>query len=416
MDPIRPLRLKGKNHGKLKFFAGVLVFILLSVGLFFWKSTSNTSVVNFVLNRGGSLEADRGRVNILLLGIAGGRHDGPNLTDTIMVASIDTKSHKTDLISLPRDLWVDEVKAKVNALYEIGLARGNGLSFAEEEIGKILGIEIPYAIRLDFSGFTKAIDTVGGIDVDVTRAFDDYGYPVEGKADDLCGNEERVINIDEAMAKELGAVPGEQRVLIGPDGKIATSSGSLDKNLQYSENQVLQLFPCRYEHISFEEGLTHLGGEMTLKFVRSRHGTNNEGTDFARSARQQQGLQAFKNKVLSFDTLTDIGKMTGLARTFGASLDTDIPQNKYLEFANLAKNISGIKSYVIDSKGKDPLLVTPPAGLYGAWVLIPPGNDFTKVRQFVSDILSGKMEATPSAGSTTLTTSPLRASPPARQP
>ena len=51
------------------------------------------------------------KINILLLGIGGGSHDGPLLTDTIMFASIDPLKPSINLISIPRDLWVDEMSS-----------------------------------------------------------------------------------------------------------------------------------------------------------------------------------------------------------------------------------------------------------------------------------------------------------------
>src|SRR4029079_1900658 len=60
------------------------------------------------------------RINILLLGIGGPGHDGANLTDTILLASIDPITNKTALISVPRDFWVKipgDGYQKINAAY-----------------------------------------------------------------------------------------------------------------------------------------------------------------------------------------------------------------------------------------------------------------------------------------------------------
>src|SRR5438270_11350253 len=65
----------------------------------------------------------RGRINILLLGRGGGTHDAPDLTDTMMLASIDPVNHTSTLLSLPRDLWVNVPNAgvtKINAAWETG--------------------------------------------------------------------------------------------------------------------------------------------------------------------------------------------------------------------------------------------------------------------------------------------------------
>ena len=87
--------------------------------------------------------------------------------------------------------------------------------------------------------------------------------------------------------------------------------------------------------------------------------------------------------------------MSGLIKTFGASIETNIPPAMYPEFIKIVKQSEVTKSFVIDTSGENPLLVAPPAGDYGAWVLIPPDNDFTKIQQNVKDIFSGKTESIP---------------------
>lgn len=347
----------------------ILLIALLYIAL------STTSVVTFVFGPGATLQKDEGRVNVLLLGMAGGRHDGATLTDTIIVTSYNPKNHQVDLIAIPRDLWVEKHQAKVNTFYQTGLAYDKGLEFARNEIGQILGIKIPYAVRVDFSGFVKAIDLAGGIYVKVEKPFDDYLYPIDGKEKDLCGYSEMELEVDEDKSRQLNIPVSKQKILKSPEGKIATDSAKLE-------------FPCRYEHISFKQGLISMDGETALKFSRSRNGTNNEGTDFARSRRQQLVLRSFKDKVLSLETLFDPRKVVELIKTFGDSVETDIPQAKYLEFVALLRNIDKVRSFVLDTGGDNPLLVTPPPENYGTWVVIPQNNDFSKIHQFVDNIFS----------------------------
>ena len=399
MDEIKPLKLKPGIKRKIgKYWLLVPLFLVVLFAAW-WKSDSGSpSVVSFVFGLGSTLKTDNGRVNILLLGIAGGNHEGPNLTDTIMVASADVKSHQTDLISLPRDLWVDEHKAKINTLYQIGLSRGSGLDLAKNEIGDMLGIKIPYAVRVDFNGFIKAVDLVGGLDVNIERSFDDYSYPVPGKENELCGYKEEELDVSEEEGETLGVEPGKLKVLMDPEGKIATAAAKPGAGFIFTDQQVFDLFPCRFEHLSFTNGKTQMDGSTALKFVRSRHGTNTEGTDFARSKRQQLVLQAFRENVLSLGTLSDLSKVTGLIKTLGASVESNIPVAQYPEFIKLVKGSQETKSFVLDTSGKDPLLVAPPTWQYGAWVLIPPDNDFAKIHQYISDIFSGKLSASESAG------------------
>jgi anionic cell wall polymer biosynthesis LytR-Cps2A-Psr (LCP) family protein len=64
--------------------------------------------------------------------------------------------------------------------------KGGGIALAKAAVGKITGQRIDYAVRIDFSGFVKAVDVVGGLDINVENSFDDYQYPVSGKEDDPC--------------------------------------------------------------------------------------------------------------------------------------------------------------------------------------------------------------------------------------
>jgi len=389
---ISPKKKKRKIY-KLLF----IVLIVLLVGTFFWKNPTASSVIRYVTGQGNFLQTDDGRVNVLLLGMAGGTHDGASLTDTIIVASFDSNTNIVNLVSLPRDLWLDSAKSKVNALYEKKLVGGSGLKYAEENFGSILGLKIPYAIRMDFSGFIKAVDLIEGIDVNVANSFDDYLYPIEGKENDYCGLQEKTIDLSETQAKELNVQQGSYQALVDDTNKISTISASIGGKISYTEDNVGRYFPCRYERISFKQGLMHLDGITALKFVRSRHGTNNEGSDFARSRRQQLVLQAFKQKVLSVGTLTNITKITGLIKTFGDSVETDIPESQYLEFVGLVKRVEGVRSAVISSEGKNPLLINPPVSDYGAWILIPPNNDFTAIHNYLSDFINQTDIATKSA-------------------
>lgn len=126
-----------------------------------------------------------GRVNIMLLGTGGEGHDnGTFLMDTIIVASIDPTQKEAALLSIPRDFYVktDYGSMRINALYKI--ARNDFLSdnpndktgseeagfrAMEEMIEQTMGIPVHYYAMIDFEGFEKAIDTVGGISVNVDQ-------------------------------------------------------------------------------------------------------------------------------------------------------------------------------------------------------------------------------------------------------
>lgn len=397
-NPQKVRRLKRLINKLVPFF--LLVAIFISLAVFLATLSSGPSVFNYIFS-GTLLKSSDGRVNVLLLGTPGGAYDGANLTDTIIVASYDLRKNKATLISIPRDLWLPELKSKANAVYQLGSSENNSLGFTKTVMGNILGIPVHYGLRVDFRGFVQAIDAIDGLDILVERAFDDYNYPIQGAENDLCGFEEKEMEFNEEEANKLNIESGKRHVFISPEGLIATDSAEENKGVKY--------FTCRYEHIRFEQGLMHMNGAISLKFIRSRHGTNSEGSDFARSKRQQKVIEAARNKILSLETLTDPQRISDLIKTLGKSIDTDISIKDALEFFKLSQKLENTQSFVLDDSlkkdlpgGRKSLLVRPDGSDYGgAYVLISQDDDFSIISGYVKKILTGEIqdEATSSAWS-----------------
>lgn len=326
-------------------------------------------------------QASPSRINVLILGIGGGSHDGPNLTDTIILANIDGKNNKVTLTSIPRDLWVPDLDGnnkKINEAYAKGEDKrtGGGLSLAQAVIGKVTGQHVDYAVRIDFNGFVKAVDIVGGLDIVVDNTLDDYRYPISGKEDDTCGF------TDEDIKAFVATVSAEQ--------------------------QLSEKFSCRYKHLHFDKGPQHLNGEVALEFVRSRHGVNGEGSDFSRSKRQQKIISAFKDKIFSAQTLINPAKILNLYNILKNSIDTNIKQEEFDDFIRLAQKMKDakIKSIVIDTgdqaSQRQGLLDEAPFTDQFSFlsVLIPRvGNgDFSEIHQFIDCQLNkGNCSLTPKA-------------------
>lgn len=400
MQKLRPLKL-GKSE---KVFRKLLPFIvlagiLISLAAYFITRLGTGSYVTSIIFR-TSLHSSGNRINILLLGIAGGTHDGTNLTDTIMIASYNLKTNQVYLFSIPRDLWLPELRSKANTVYEIGLSQKNGLGLSKTIMGNILGIPIHYGLRVDFRGFVQAIDAIDGVEVAVENSFDDYLYPIQGKENDLCGNTEQEMDFNEEEAKKLNIEAGKRKILLTADGSIATDSAQENKGIRY--------FSCRYEHIRFDKGKMQMGGAVALAYVRSRHGTNGEGSDFARSKRQQKVIEAIRDKILSLETLVNPQRAVELIEILGKSIDTDISVKEIPEIYKLSKKLTKIQSFVLDDSprnglpdGRESLFIHPPAQDYGgAYVLISEDDDFSYVQGYVRKILSGEIteyDATASA-------------------
>lgn len=399
MKQLRPLRLGKESSFRLrrakrlfkKLLPLLLVTGILMLLSFFLITRSGTSTYVNQIFSGTSLRSSNNMVNLLLLGIAGGTHDGASLTDTIMVASYDLKTNKVYLFSIPRDLWLPSLKSKANGVYQIGLSQNNGLGLAKTIFGNVIGIPIHYALRLDFRGFVQAIDALDGVDVLVEKPFDDYLYPIAGKENDLCGNQEKEMEFTQEEAEKLNIEPGKRKVLITDTGEIATDSAEEDQGVKY--------FSCRYEHIGFKEGLQKMNGAVALSFVRSRHGTNGEGSDFARSQRQQKVIEAVRNKLLSLETLANPQKIRDLLAALGKSIDTDISVKDALEFYKLSKKLDKTYNFVLDNSpksglpdGRKSLLIHPSASDYGgAYVLISEDDDFSIVADYVRKVLRGEI-------------------------
>lgn len=350
---------------KIAIIIGVL--LLLFFGKVLFEGVKLVPVLfQYFFQKEITLKKTDDRVNILLLGIGGGKHDGPLLTDTIIYVSIDPKTNKITLVSLPRDLWIPEFKAKINTAYSSGenKQKDGGLILAKAIVEKILDQPVDYALRVDFNGFVRAIDMVGGLDIDVARDFDDFEYPISGKEVDTCG------------------YTGEEFE------KRATASS------------LLEAFPCRYEHISFHKGIEHMNGERALRFVRSRHAVGIEGTDFARSERQEKVIAAFKNKVFSVGTFLNPTRILSLYDVFKDSIHTDIIQQEYDDFIRLAQKmekgiIKNVVFYYTDEPEKESgFLINPPVSdeYNNQWVVIPRLGEgvYTEMQAYVACQIEGR--------------------------
>jgi LCP family protein required for cell wall assembly len=126
------------------------------------------------------------RVNILLLGLdqRPDERGQPTRSDTMIVVSIDPSTKSGGMLSLPRDLWVPipgQGENKINTAHFFGEVekKGNGPVLAKKTVQDLLGVPIHYYAKVDFQGFEKLIDMIGGVSIDVDRPVKDNEYPTE---------------------------------------------------------------------------------------------------------------------------------------------------------------------------------------------------------------------------------------------
>ncbi|MFC1700321.1 LCP family protein [Patescibacteria group bacterium] len=352
-----------KPSGFLKLVPLLAILATVVGVLYIFRDEIKTSFnpINIVANvAAADLESSDGRTNILILGSdrrkLGNGNESPLLTDTLLVASIGNVDNDIVMISLPRDLWISEYHSKINAVYSI-----KGVEILKEAVEDVMGVPIHYHILVTFELFEEAIDIIGGVDIQVENSFTDYAYPIEGKENDSCG----IASEETTKFEEEGTAPW-------------------------------YIWPCRYETVHFDEGLQTMDGPTALRYVRSRKGDNNEGTDFARAKRQQNVISAIKDKALSIETLVNPAKLKGLLDVYSQNVETNVDFQTIQGFYLLSQKIDFEKmiSVVLDDRSEADsggLLYAPEdTTLYGGqYVLVPQTGNFNQIHAYIQKYIFG---------------------------
>lgn len=322
----------------------VLFYAAIIYGLYFaivsWSALSN------IIDRGGegavalqeniqpsALKGEGdGRINIMLLGIGGEGHKAGNLADTIIIASIDPFANELAMLSIPRDMYVPipgYYSTRINAAHSIGeddeSYEGGGIALTKVTIEEILGINVHYYMRIDFQGFVDAVDTVGGVTVDLEEAVYDPNFDWQ--------------------------------------------FGSNALNLPAGENT--------------------LDGQTALLLARARGATGiglgvSRG-DFGRGDRQRDILLALKDKVLAAGTYANPVRITELIKIAGGHVRTDIQIGEMLRLYEIIEEIpsASVVSFGLDN-GADNYLKS--ANIGGASVLQPKTGNYNEIKLFVREL------------------------------
>ncbi len=255
------------------YLSCLLIITLVIIGAFGWQKLSqfssaagqSPSELWHLLQAGLQTKPKTtdGRTVFLILGTdeLASRPNQPTLTDTMMLLSLNPQTATVSTLTIPRDLWSSDYKTRFNALYEYGKERypTEPERFPREAIERLLGVSINYTLVVSISDVSQLIDTLGGIDVDVTKPFTDTAFPR--------------TDVDVTAEKDPTKL---------------------------------------YETIIFSQGVEHMTGDRALKYMRSRHAIGLEGTDTARAERQQavfgSVIALAKERQFYFDT-TRLGKL-----------------------------------------------------------------------------------------------------------
>jgi len=296
---------------------------------------------------------DSGRVNILIAGNSADDpgHDGANLTDSIMLVSIDTQKHTAYMLSVPRDLYVNIPGfgyAKINEAYPDGQSENfsqpgytnGGMGLLEEVVSQKFGIPINYTALVNYGAVKDSVNAVGGITVTINS----------------------------------------------PDGEL------YDPSRDFATGGPL---------VDLTNGVHTLNGEQALDLARARGDPSQYGepigfeqSDFQRTADQRMILVALESKALTLGVVTNPIKMGELFDTLGSNVQTNLSLGNVRRLYTIMKKIpsADIQSESLNSASyngqKDVDLLTSYYTPTGEDALIPAAGieDYTQIDDFVQQL------------------------------
>ncbi len=279
-------------------------------------------------------------VNALVVGVGGKGHRGAYNTDTMIVVSYNPRTKQLNMISIPRDLYVNIDKwyyGRINSILDYYLSQkklglDESLVMLKQKVWNLIGQDIAYYGMIDFKWFEHVIDTLGGVEVDVPETLYDPSFPVD------------------------------------------------DFN---------------YGTLQIDEGKQIMDGNTALNYARSRHSTS----DFDRSRRQQIVIKALLNKLLSFGSLT---KLKWLYTDFQNTVTTNVGFSDVAKYVSYVTKIGSLNTIVFQSDCPETInqmrhgcvLYSPPRESFGgAAVLLPIGatpksiSDYSELFKFVNRVI-----------------------------
>jgi polyisoprenyl-teichoic acid--peptidoglycan teichoic acid transferase len=311
---------------------------------------------------------DSGRVNILLAGNSADDvgHEGAQLTDSIMIISIDTVHSKAFLLSVPRDLWVgigNNGHGKINEAYvdgqnnhfsDNGYPTG-GMGQLQQVIESNLGLTINYYALVNYNAFRDSVNAVGGIDVVI---------------------------------------------------KSTDPRGLYDPSIDYTTKGPL---------VKLTNGSHHLNGQQALDLARAR-GDNYRAygfnmSDFDRTEHQRQMLVALKGKAVSAGVVTNPVRLSSLSDAIGNNVKTNLSLSEVRRLYELTKTIDGgnISSISLNNANGKNLLVNYRSAS-GESALIPAAglDDFSAIQQLIKQLTSNNPVVQEAAKLVVLNATPTR--------
>ncbi|MBI3889627.1 LCP family protein [Candidatus Saccharibacteria bacterium] len=257
-----------------------------------------------------------GRSNVLILGTSEDDpgHEGANLTDSMMILSVDQNKKNVYMISIPRDLYVKYGQAcnsgyagKINEYYNCA-HEGEGVeedrkALTKEAgfVGGIFGLDIQYGVNVNYTVMRDMVNAVGG-SITVNIESRNPNGQMDSNFDWKCG-------------------VGDRKV---------------------SRAEVLRRCPPSGHFIDYPNGPAVLDAEHALYLAQARGDKaptyGFEQSNFDREKNQQKIIKAIREKAVSAGVLTDFGKVTALIDALGNNLRTTFETKEFRTLVDLAKD------------------------------------------------------------------------------
>ncbi len=301
----------------LVFIVPVIAFVTLS-----GKSNGKISAVRLVVSAAKAAieptvplqgESD-GRTNMIVLGMT---EDGMR-TDSILLTSYYWQQKKLVTLNIPRDLYVYDgyENCKMGEVYAYARLRQPKnptypATFLAQLLSKEYHVDIPYWVKFNMLGEVQLVNTLGGVDVNVPDSFTDYEYPT------------------------------------------------------WDYSGYVRPAP------SFSAGLQHMDGTVALEYSRSRHSLDNdEGSDFARSRRQQIVLAAVMTKVKALGIVGNLADITKYLGILGRNVTTNLSSDEMVSMAKVFRGVDPKTDYLAANWATGNGFLCDSTSSYGAYIIL----------------------------------------------
>jgi anionic cell wall polymer biosynthesis LytR-Cps2A-Psr (LCP) family protein len=364
------LRSNRKKIIKRVIIALFVIVLALGVWLGVKALLASSSVFKgdvFGLIQQKELKMDsNGRSNILILGTSEDDpgHQGANLTDSIMVLSVDQKNKNAYMISIPRDLearygqaCISGYAGKVNVYFSCvddgddSTAEDHRQSEARKFFGNILGLDIQYSVHVNYTVMRDLVGALGGVTVTI-ESRDPRGQ-MDSNFDWKCRG-----------------------------GKPYANSATMKKNC-----------PPNGHFIDYPNGPATLDAEHALYLAQARGDAEPtygfEQSNFDREKNQQKIVVAIKEKAMSTGTVTNFAKVSGLIDALGNNLRTNFETSEVRTLMSISQDLpsSAIQSISLVDNDLVNTSAQPTAGMY----------DFSEIQAFIKKKLNSSPVARESA-------------------